>query len=717
MLPETNLHNQGAAAPKRIDTALHCLVTISRLLGLPADEVQLRRAYVVGPAVMDTMMLMRAAKELGLKARVIHPEKAKLSKLPLPAIARLKNGNYVVVVRQDDKRILLSDPYHDKPLTLPLSNFMEAWGGELVLIARRFSFKEMNRQFDFTWFIPVILKYKRFFGEVIVASFFLQLFGLVSPLFTQVIIDKVLVHHGVTTLDILALGLFLIACFEAWMGILRTYLFSHTTNKVDVILGTKLFRHITALPLKYFEVRRVGDTVARVRELENIRQFITGSSLTVILDTVFTIVFIAVMIFYSPLLSVIALASLPVYAVLSVLITPLYREKLRERFTAGAENQAYLVETVTGIQTVKSLAVEPQFNQKWEQLLARYVKISFESAYLSNVAGNIGRWIQKISDLVVLWFGAHLVMDGKLTVGQLVAFQMLAGQVSAPVLRLVNLWQSFQQTRLSVERLGDILNTHPEPAFNPNRTTLPAIKGEIVFDRVTFRYRTDGPEVLHQISLQIKAGTRVGIVGRSGSGKSTLTKLIQRLYVPESGRVLVDGVDLSQVEPAWLRRQIGVVLQENFLFNGSVRENIALASPGISMDEVIKVSQIAGAHDFILELSDGYDTNVGERGASLSGGQRQRIAIARALLTNPRLLIFDEATSALDYESERIIQNNLDQICAGRTVIIIAHRLSTVQQCDLLVVIDHGQIVEKGTHQELLAQKGLYYNLHAQQER
>jgi ATP-binding cassette, subfamily B, bacterial HlyB/CyaB len=701
---------------KQIDTALVCLVTVAKLLGIPADEEQLRRAYVMGGASMDTTSLVRAAKELGLKSRLVDTKPEKLMKTPLPAIAILKNGNFIVVLKTDGAKLLLFDPYRERPLTLPVENFVKAWNGQMVLITKRFSLKDASSQFNFTWFIPVVLKFKRFFGEVILASFFLQLFGLVSPLFTQVIIDKVLVHRGVSTLDILALGLLLIGLFEAWMGILRTYLFSHTTNKVDVILGTKLFRHIAALPLKYFELRRVGDTVARVRELENIRQFITGSALTVVLDTFFTIVFIVVMFYYSPTLSVIALASLPVYVALSVITTPMYKERLNERFAAGAESQAYLVETITGIQTVKSMALEPQFNHKWEQLLARYVKTSFDTANLSNIAGNIGRLIQKVSSLAILWFGAHMVMDGRLTIGQLIAFQMLSGQVSAPVLRLVNLWQSFQQTKLSIERLGDILNSPPEPAFNPNRTTLPSIKGEVVLDRVTFRYRPETSEVLHQISLHINPGSRVGIVGRSGSGKSTLTKLIQRLYVPETGRILIDGVDLAQVEPAWLRRQIGVVLQENFLFNGSVRDNIAVARPGAAMDEVVRVAEMAGAHEFILELPEGYDTNVGERGALLSGGQRQRVAIARALLTNPRLLIFDEATSALDYESERIIQKNLDQICTDRTVIMIAHRLTTVRQCDVIFVLDRGKIIEQGSHEELIRLKGLYHNLHAQQE-
>jgi subfamily B ATP-binding cassette protein HlyB/CyaB len=382
----------------------------------------------------------------------------------------------------------------------------------------------------------------------------------------------------------------------------------------------------------------------------------------------------------------------------------------------GAENQSFLIETITGIQTVKTMAVEQQFIQKYEAILARYVKAAFATVNLANVAGNIGMFLQQAFNVTVLWVGAHAVMNAKMSVGELIAFQMLSGQVLAPILRLVNMWQYFQQTRVSIERLGDIMNDKAEPAFNANRTTLPSIDGDIVFDRVTFRYRQDSSEVLRQISLRIQPGMRVGIVGRSGSGKSTLTKLIQRLYVPDSGRVLIDGVDLAQVEPAWLRRQIGVVLQENFLFSGSIRENITTAKPNATEEEVIRVAQLSGAEEFIAKMPRGYDNFVGERGSLLSGGQRQRISIARALLLDPRILIFDEATSALDYESERIILDQLDQMVSGRTMIMIAHRLSTVRNCDNIIVMEQGRIVEQGTHDELMRQQSHYYHLYNQQE-
>jgi subfamily B ATP-binding cassette protein HlyB/CyaB len=560
------------------------------------------------------------------------------------------------------------------------------------------------------------VKYRRLLGEVLIASFFLQVFALLTPLFTQVVIDKVLVHKGFTTLHVLAAGMVILALFDALLGGLRTYLFAHTTNRIDVGLGAHLFRHVLSLPLAYFEARRVGDTIARVRELEHIRQFLTTNSVTVVVDVVFTIVFLVVMCFYSTTLTLIVLGSLPLYAILSVVITPIIRIRLNEKFNRGAENQAFLVESVSGIQTVKALAVEPPLQRRWEEQLAGYVQASFRTTSLITIAGQIAGFIQKVTTIAILWTGAYLVIGSELSIGQLVAFTMFSGQVTGPLLRLVNLWQDFQQVGISLQRLGDVLNTRPEPSYHPNRTTLPQIAGLISLENVTFRYRPDGPAVLQQVSMTIPAGQVIGIVGRSGSGKSTIAKLLQRLYVPERGRVFVDGVDLAQVDPAWLRRQVGVVLQENFLFNRSVRDNIALTDPGLSMDRVLQAARLAGAHEFILDLPEGYDTVVGEQGCSLSGGQRQRIAIARALVANPRILIFDEATSALDYESEATIQRNMHQIATGRTVIIIAHRLSTVRPAHRIFVLDKGLIVEDGPHDELLKANGFYSRLHWHQE-
>jgi subfamily B ATP-binding cassette protein HlyB/CyaB len=622
----------------------------------------------------------------------------------------------VVLAKLEGEKALIQDPVEARPLVLSREQFESAWSGQLLLFTKRTNLRLKDLKFDFTWFIPAIVKYRTFLGEVLVASFFLQLFALLTPLFTQVVIDKVLVHKGFTTLYVLAVGMIALALFDAILGGLRTYLFSHTTNRIDVALGAQLFRHVLALPLAYFEARRVGDTVARVRELEYIRQFLTSHSVTVVLDLLFTVVFLAVMWFYSPILTLVVMGSLPLYALLSVVITPAIRARLHEKFNRGAENQSFLVEAISGIQTVKALAVEPPLLRKWEEQLAGYVRASFRATSVMTVAGQTATCIQKVTTVAVLWVGAYRVIDGDLTVGQLIAFTMLSAQVTGPLLRLVNLWQEFQQVSISVQRLGDILNTQPEPSYNPNRTTLPQVNGHIVFEDVTFRYRPDGPEVLRKVSFTVAPGQIIGLVGRSGSGKSTMAKLIQRLYVPERGRILVDGVDLAQVDPAWLRRQVGVVLQENFLFNCSVRDNIALTDPGLAMEQVMQAAKLAGAHEFILELQEGYDTMVGEHGCSLSGGQRQRIAIARALVANPRILIFDEATSALDYESEAIIQQNMAHISRGRTVIIIAHRLSTVRPAHQIYVVEKGEIVEQGSHEELLRVKGFYARLQSHQD-
>jgi subfamily B ATP-binding cassette protein HlyB/CyaB len=582
------------------------------------------------------------------------------------------------------------------------------WDGRIVLIARRAGLTDLARRFDITWFLGAIVKYRSLLGEVLAASFFLQLFALATPLIFQVVIDKVLVHRSMSTLDILIVAFLAIAIFETVLGALRSYVFSHTTNRIDVELGARLFRHLLALPIAYFQARRVGDSVARVRELENIRNFLTGSALTLAIDLFFTFVFLAVMFIYSGLLTWIIIASFPLYIAVSAIATPMFRQRLDEKFKRGAENQAFLVESVTGIETLKSMAVEPQMQRRWEEQLAGYVTASFRVTNLGNIASQGVQLISKVATAMTLYFGARLVIEGSLSVGELVAFNMLSGRVSQPVLRLAQIWQDFHQARLSVARLGDILNTQAEATYSASRSTIPAVTGAIRFDHVTFRYRVDGAEILHDVNFDLPAGQIVGIVGPSGSGKSTVAKLVQRLYVPESGRVLVDGIDLAVVDPAWLRRQIGVVLQENVLFNSSVRANIALADPAMPMEKVIAAATLAGAHEFILELPEGYDTIVGERGSSLSGGQRQRIAIARALVTNPRILIFDEATSSLDYESEQTIQNNMRQIVEGRTALIIAHRLSTVRRANRIITVEHGRIVEDGTHDELIRSGGRY---------
>jgi len=691
------------------DPGLAALVLIAQFHGLAADATQLRHQSGLASQTFSSADLLLAAKSLGLKAKVSRTTFDRLAKTPMPALVLDRDGRHFVVARVDAEKALIQEAGSAGPSVLPQAEFDARWSGELILFASRASLAGEFAKFDFSWFVPAIVKYRKLIGETLGVSLVLQLFGLVTPLMFQVVMDKVLVNRAITTLDVICVALLVCSLFEVLLTGLRAYVFAHTTNRIDVELGARLFRHLLALPLAYFGARRVGDTVARVRELENIRNFLTGQTLTAVLDVLFSVVFLAVMCFYSVWLTLIVAVSLPCYAIISAAIVPVLRARLDEKFARGADNQSFLVEAVSGIETVKAMAVEPQFTRKWDNQLASYVSAGFRVTSLANLGQQGIQLIGKLVTVATLWLGAKLVVDGKLTVGQLVAFNMLAGRVASPILRLAQMWQDFQQVGISMQRLGDILNTRTE--LPQSRQALPQLQGEIRFEDVRFRYKVDGPQVLKGIDLSIAPGEVIGIVGRSGSGKSTLTKLLQRLYLPEQGRIWLDGVDLALADPAWLRRQVGVVLQENLLFNRSIRDNIALTDPSLPLDAVMHAAKLAGAHDFITELPEGYDTVVGEHGAGLSGGQKQRIAIARALVSNPRILIFDEATSALDYESERTIQDNMQAICQGRTVLIIAHRLSAVRIADRIIAMDRGQIVETGPHRELVEQGGYYARL------
>jgi subfamily B ATP-binding cassette protein HlyB/CyaB len=692
------------------ESGLLALAILLRCHDVAADPDQIR--HRLGAARVGVTEILRCAKDFGLKARVQRTNWNRLSVTPLPGIAALRDGSFLILGKVIDDSLLVQRPLSPRPEAMTQAELEAIWDGDIILMARRAALTDLSRRFDISWFLGAVHKYRRLLSEVLLASFFLQVFAVISPLFFQVVIDKVLVHRSMSTLDVLVAGLVGLTLFEAVLGTLRVHVFSHTTNRIDVELGARLFRHLTALPIAYFQARRVGDSVARVRELENIRQFLTSSALTLGIDLLFTFVFLAVMFYYSRPLTFLVLASFPFYIGISAGAAPLFRRRLDEKFNRGAENQAFLVESVTGIETLKAMAVEPQMQRRWEEQLAGYVAASFRVLSLNNMASQAVQTVNKLVTAATLYLGAKLVIGGEMSVGELVAFNMLASRVSMPVLRLAQIWQDFHQARLSVDRLGDILNTMPERSFSPGRAALPAIRGQVTFEHVSFRYRIDGPEVLHGVSFAVQPGQVVGVVGSSGSGKSTIAKLVQRLYVPESGRVLVDGVDLAMVDLTWLRRQIGVVLQENVLFNSTIRENIALADPTMPMERVIAAAELAGAHDFILELPEGYDTIVGERGSSLSGGQRQRVAIARALITDPRILILDEATSALDYESERAIQQNMTRIAAGRTVFVVAHRLSTVRHADRIITIERGRIVEDGKHDDLIRSNGRYAKLH-----
>ncbi|MTJ81306.1 MAG: type I secretion system permease/ATPase [Telmatospirillum sp.] len=697
---------------KNLDSGLSCLAIMLGFFQLNADSAQIWQYRNQTDVTFSVSDIIRAAKHAGLLARVAKSRWERLDRAPLPALARLKDGHFVIFVRilknvEQGDRLLIQDPFRTNPEIKTEEEITARWDGTLIFMTHREALAGTIRGFDLTWFIPAVVKYRRLLGEVLISSFFLQLMGLVSPLFFQVVTDKVLIHRGLSSLDVLAIGLTLVSLFEVLLGAARTYVFAHTTSRVDVELGAALYRHLVGLPMAYFAARQAGTTVARVRELENVRNFLTSSAITLVIDAAFTGVFFVVMFLYSTMLAWAVVATIPCYVMLSLVVTPTLKRQIDHKFRHSAENQAFLVETVTAAETIKAMAIESQLQKKWEGILAAYVSSSFKVQNLNAMASQVAQFISKIQVVAILWLGAREVMDGTMTIGALVAFNMLTGRVTAPVLRMAQLWQDFQQMRVSVDRLGDILNT-PAERNMASRSNLPTVEGHLSLKLVTFRYHPDREPALRNFSLDVKAGERVGIVGSSGSGKSTLTKLIQRLYSPEAGRILIDGADVAMIDTTWLRRQIGVVLQENVLFNRTIRENIALTNPSLPMESVIHAAKMAAAHEFILELPLGYDTLVVERGANLSGGQRQRIAIARALITNPRILIFDEATSALDYESETKIQRNMKLMCEGRTVLIIAHRLSAVRDCDRIVVLEKGTIVEDGCHHALLTKGGRY---------
>jgi subfamily B ATP-binding cassette protein HlyB/CyaB len=704
---------EAAAAPPAvaIDSGLMGLALIAGYYRIAADPAQLKHQLAIIGRFAISDDIVRGANLLGLKSRILGRVSAqRLGSIPYPALMRLKDGGFVALGMGSAKgRVRLVDPVSRVPSDVTNEEALAQSTGEVVLIARRLAGTGFDpTTFGFRWFLPSIWRYRRPLSQVLVASLFLQVFALATPILFQLIVDKVLVHKGYSTLMVLIIGMASLGFFESVLQFLRTYTLSHTTNRIDVELGRRLFHHLFRLPLSYFETRAAGQTVARVRELETIRNFLTGQGLTSALDLVFTLVFFAVMFVYSWKLTMIVIGSIPIYIIMAALLRPGLRELINEKFNRGARSQQFLVESVVGAQTLKAASVEPIMQSQWEERLAAYVRTSFDASVLGAVGQNAIQYVSKVTTALILFMGAQAVIEGAMTVGELIAFNMISAQVVQPILRLSQLWQDFQQVQVSVARLGDILNSPPEPVPQ-NLLTLPPPRGAIELKNVTMRYRPEGPDALRNVSLEIAAGEVIGFVGQSGSGKSSLAKLVQRLYSPQFGQVMLDGVDVSQLDPGWLRRQTGVVLQENLLFNRTIHENIALADPATPRIVVMQAARLAGADEFIAQLPQGYDTLIEERGANLSGGQRQRIAIARALVTNPRILIFDEATSALDYESERIIQENMKAIARGRTVLIIAHRLGALRPCHRIVAMHKGEIAEIGTHEELLKRPGGVY--------
>ncbi|MEQ9237245.1 peptidase domain-containing ABC transporter [Coleofasciculus sp. E2-BRE-01] len=709
-----------------LDGTLACFQMLSKYLEMPFRRDVIRR--VLNEQMQRTgglsLPLCGAVADLiGLHAQLVNVPPQSISRLQTPALVPWYEG-FAVLYEAKPRELLLGVPelgiVRRKPAdlldSLPRSEDGQSPEAIPVLLVQRTKHTPKQR-FGLQWFLPSLVRYRRVLILVFIASFFVQLFGLANPLMIQVIIDKVIVQNSIDTLHVLGLFLVIIAVFEALLTSFRTYLFVDTTNRIDMHLGSEIIDHLVRLPLRYFERRPVGELASRINELENIRQFLTGTALTVVLDAVFSVLYIVVMFIYSWVLTIVSLAIIPLFVLLTVIVSPIVRRQLRTKAERNAQTQSYLVEVMSGIQTVKAQNIELRTRWQWQERYARYVSAGFKTVLTSTTAGSASNFLNKLSALLVLWVGAYLVLDGQLTLGQLIAFRIISGYVTSPLLRLAQLWQNFQETALSLERLSDIVDS-PQEADEEDRLNIPMppIKGEVEYENLSFRFGTSGPWQLTNINLHFPAGIFVGIVGQSGSGKSTLMKLLPRLYDVDSGRILIDNYDISKVELYSLRRQVGIVPQDSLLFDGTVQDNIALTNPDASAEEIIEAAKVAAAHDFIMGLSSGYNTRVGERGSSLSGGQRQRIAIARTVLQNPRLLILDEATSALDYDTERQVCLNLIEAFKGRTVFFITHRLSTIRNSDIILMMDKGSVVEQGTHDELMALQGRYYCLYQQQD-
>jgi ATP-binding cassette subfamily B protein len=701
-----------------LDATLACFQMLSQHLGMPWRRDVLRRALTDAFERTGSISLQLCgaiAELMSLNSQLVQVPAVAVSRLQAPAMLKWQDS-FAVLYKASEKELVLAIPEIGIQRLKP-ADFIESWGQEGQVLLLQPTKDTPKQRFGISWFLPSLYRYRKVLLEVFIASFFVQLFGLANPLITQVIIDRVLVQNSIDTLHVLGLFLVVVAIFEAVVTSLRTNLFVDTTNRIDMALGAEVIDHLLRLPLRYFERRPVGELATRVNELENIRRFLTGTALTVVLDAVFSVIYIVVMVFYSWLLTLVALATVPLFALLTFLVAPVMRQQSRTKAERHAETQSYLVEVVSGIQTVKAQNIELRSRWQWQDRYARYVSAGFNSVLTSTTAGSTSNFLNKLSSLLLLWVGAYLVLQGQLTLGQLIAFRIIAGYTTSPLLRLIQLWQNFQETALSLERLSDIMNTPQEiEAAERHNIPMPEIEGAVKYENVSFRFTQSGSPQLRNINLDLPAGVFVGVVGQSGAGKSTLTKLIPRLYDIEHGRILIDGYDISKVELYSLRRQIGMVLQDTLLFDGTVQENIALTNPDATPEEIVATAKIACAHDFIMNLPQGYNSRVGERGAALSGGQRQRIAIARTVLQNPRLLVLDEATSALDYHTERQVCLNLAEAFRNRTVFFITHRLATIRNADTILMMDSGTVVEQGTHAELMDLKGRYYCLYQQQE-
>jgi len=708
-------------ADKFQHSVIQCLTAIAQHHGIQINPERLIDEYALEAKEPNAAMLQRIAADIGLKIKI-----ARLSWQTLlaqtgvfPIMARLRDGGAVIVVgikKEAPEQVAILDPLAgDAAVTyLDREQWWERWSGEVVFLKRHHALGDPNQPFGLRWFIPEILKQKAAFRDIAVAAFAMHFLGLASPIFFQLVIDKVLVHQSLSTLWVLGIGVMLALVFDSIFGYLRQLLTLAATNKIDMRLTRRAFAQLLSLPIDYFETTTAGVITRHMHQLEGIRQFLTGRLFFTALDVLALLIFLPILFAYSVKLAMIVLGFSVVIAAIIAVLLPSYRRRLDALYSAEGKRQALLVETIHGMRTVKALAIEPMQRRIWDQFSAQSITMHFRVGKLSIAGGTVTDFLGKLLPIVIIVIGAQDVFDQTLSVGALIAFQMLSSRVSSPLLQIVGLINEYQQTALSVRMLGEIMNRAPEGRSGAGGLR-PQLAGAIAFDAVAFRYPGSSVAALDRASFTIPAGKVIGIVGRSGSGKTTLTKLIQGLYPVQEGIIRFDGVDMREIDLSHLRRQIGVVLQENFLFRGSVRENISVTQPGASFEDIVAVAQAAGADEFIERLPQGYDTLLEENAANLSGGQKQRLSIARALLSRPRILILDEAASALDPESEAIFIRNLSRIAVGRTVIMISHRLSTLVNAHAILVMQQGKLVDSGRHQDLLSRCDTYRQLWNQQ--
>ncbi|MHC5819762.1 MAG: peptidase domain-containing ABC transporter [Nostoc sp.] len=699
------------------DCGAACLVMVSRYWGKRFSVNRLRDIANVDRNGASLRGLLVAAESIGFATRPVKAGLQQLAKQKLPAIAHWEGKHYIVVYEITPKYVIVADPAIGQR-TLSHAEFKANWTGYTLLLQPTAMLKDTKETSTPFWqFFELMKPHSLVMLEVFIASVFIQIFGLVTPLFTQLILDRVVVQRSELTLTAVGLGLLMFSLFRVAMTGLRQYLLDHTANRIDLALIVGFIRHTLRLPLSFFESRYVGDIISRVQENRKIQRFLSGEALSILLDLLTVFIYVGLMFWYSWQMALLSLLIIPPFALLALIATPFLQRISREIFNAVAQESSYLIETLTGVRTVKATAVEQTVRWHWEELLNKEIKTNFSGQVISNRLQIFSNTIEALITTGMLWFGAYQVIHNQLTIGQLVAFNMLLGNIITPFQRLTVLWNQLQEVVIAVERINDVLDAEPEEDLHHQpRQNLPQIQGHIRFEGVTFRYHPESDmNILENLSFEIKPGQMVALVGRSGSGKTTISKLVLGLYPATDGKILIDGQDITSISLSSLRQQAGVVDQDTFLFGATIRENISLGHPGASLAEVIEAGQLAGADEFIKKLPMGYETQIGEGGGLLSGGQRQRIAIARALLGNPQLLIFDEATSHLDTESERIIQQNFNTILKGRTTLIIAHRLSTVRNANLILVLDRGVLIESGSHEELMGKRGHYFYLNQQQ--